>query len=127
VAAAEDERRRHPQPAARRPRLARGLRHRLLVVVQEAPRLRREAPSRLGGVHLARGAFEQPHAEPLLQRGEGARHGGRRLAQAAAGGGEAAGLGDGRDQAQFLQPVHCSPWGKRPLPHQRILASRGKA
>ena len=67
--------------------------------------LRKRAPAsvmlNLRVVRLNSRAFE-----PVLERGNGARHGGRRQAQPRARLGEAAGLGNGDEDFHLAQTVH---------------------
>ena len=62
-----------------------------------------------GGHDLRAGAPQQPHAERVLQSGQGARHGGLRHPEPEGGVGEAPGVGDGDQAAQVPQlHIHAS-------------------
>ncbi len=60
----------------------------------------------LGDADLARGAVEQPRAEPVLQRLDVVAHHGRRHVELAGGGGETAGFNDPDESGQAGEAVH---------------------
>ena len=60
----------------------------------------------LGERKPPRRALDQAHPGPILQRRERPCHGRRRAAEAAGRAGQAAGLGNGDEDRQLLQPVH---------------------
>ena len=72
-------------------------------------------------------AVEQPHAEPRLERGDGAGDGLGRTPQRAGGLHEAAPAGHGHEHPPFFDPVHYSPWWNSvPLSDQLFRSARGR-
>ena len=72
----------------------------------DAARIVQVALAGLRHAHMARGAVEQLHAQPLLQRSHGARDGRRRHAEPARAGREALLLGHGHVDGHQVKAVH---------------------
>ena len=104
--AAEHGRRGDGDAAARRGSL---LRHRfqLLEPCEQPPRRLQRAGAGLGEGDGAGGAVQQPDLQPLLQRRDGAGHGGSGAVHLARRLGEAGMLGDRDEDGQGVEAVHA--------------------
>lgn len=102
---AEGHRRRDVEVAPRQG----GFAHRLLLgsveIGEDTPCAFEEALADVGDGQAARGAVEDARAEPLFQRGDGARHRRRRQAQPRSGLDEAARVGHRDEHLELMQPV----------------------
>jgi hypothetical protein len=127
VQAAEQDRRREAQLAARRRALPCGRPLNLVEVGEHAARARQKPLAGFGEAHRARGAVEQPHAEPRLELADRARDRGRRAAQAARGLGEAAAIRDLGEQGDAIEAIHIVADTAIMSCDEEVLFMRGKA
>ncbi|MGY4423342.1 hypothetical protein ACVWY2_005791 [Bradyrhizobium sp. JR6.1] len=78
----------------------------LLDVGKDPPRPLQVARAGVGQRHLPRGPLQQPRTEPLLQRRDQPRDGGRRQAELAGGGGKPLEVRHRDERLHGIDPVH---------------------